>query len=406
IDHAGAGTNTLTTNTASATTFAGTIRNTAGTLKLVKNGSGTLILSGNNTYTGETDINAGTLTANTNSALGAASAPVYIGNGSSATAGTPAILAIAAGVTLQNTTIVTNPDFNGSNALRTITGNGGTSTYTGNVYIGGGAVLSAASGNTTNFTGVIQNSTDNGTGVNRDLTKNGAGIVTLSGNNIYTGSTIVNGGFLNAAANGALGSGTTGTSGIAVNSGTLVLTNSAATDRVKDTAPITLAGGTLARSGFGTVSEGTGASRNGSTFTGTNTVGLGALTLTAASTLDYNPTISVFPTGGVGTFVFSSFTPNGNLLTINNYYSSANAGSNLSGVDGIDDRLIFNSDQSSNLAFFSFGGTVGAAEIALGGGFFEVVPVPEPSTWAAGILALTALCYSKRRYFRVTRTIS
>jgi autotransporter-associated beta strand protein len=75
------GTSTLTVNPASGitTTFAGTIAGTnggtQGNMALQKNGAGTLILTGANTYTGSTTINGGTLTAadTTGSALGSTS---------------------------------------------------------------------------------------------------------------------------------------------------------------------------------------------------------------------------------------------------------------------------------------------------------------------------------------------
>ena len=59
----GGGTGTLAMNVDDGQSFdyAGTIRNTAGTLALVKGGEGTQVLSGANSYTGGTTINAGTL---------------------------------------------------------------------------------------------------------------------------------------------------------------------------------------------------------------------------------------------------------------------------------------------------------------------------------------------------------
>jgi fibronectin-binding autotransporter adhesin len=75
------GTSTLTVNPANgvSTTFAGTIAGTnggaQGNMALQKNGAGTLMLTGANTYSGSTTINGGTLTAanTTGSALGSTS---------------------------------------------------------------------------------------------------------------------------------------------------------------------------------------------------------------------------------------------------------------------------------------------------------------------------------------------
>src|SRR3712207_8902926 len=50
----------------------------------------------------------------------------------------------------------------------------------------------------------------------------------------------------------------------------------------------------------------------GASLTGTNSLGLGALTLTSNSTFNFD----ALSTGGVGTFVFNGFTPNGNTLNI------------------------------------------------------------------------------------------
>lgn len=246
-----------------------------------------------------------------------------------------------------------------------------------------------ATGGTLIVNGVISNANSNVT-----LNLTGGGIVQFNGANTYTGATNVaaNGGTLNASATGALGH----TSSITVNSGgTLLLSGSGNLDRVNNSAGINLNGGTFARTG--TAREGTGAAVvNGIPIGGANSVGLGALTLNSTSTLD-------FGTGGVGTLVFTSFTPNGHTLNILNYINSnANPATNTSGVDGNDDRLIFNQDESGNLSSFSFGG-LSAIEIALGGGFWEITAVPEPSTWAAGALALVGLLTTQRR--RVTRLL-
>ena len=72
------GTPTLTVGDNNATgasnTFSGVIKNTAGTLALTKTGSGTLTLSGNNTYSGATTVSVGTLKAGSTTGLSANSA--------------------------------------------------------------------------------------------------------------------------------------------------------------------------------------------------------------------------------------------------------------------------------------------------------------------------------------------
>jgi autotransporter-associated beta strand protein len=72
--------NTLTVATSAGNaTFSGRI---SGTGSLVKDGAGTQVLSGNNTYTGTTTVNSGTLQANAANALGATS-QVLMNNGGS-----------------------------------------------------------------------------------------------------------------------------------------------------------------------------------------------------------------------------------------------------------------------------------------------------------------------------------
>jgi autotransporter-associated beta strand protein len=224
------------------------------------------------------------------------------------------------------------------------------------------------------------------------LNLNGGGTLRLTGVNSYTGGTLVSAGRLEAAANNALGNGTVG---VTVNSGgTLVFTNASATNRLNDSAGVTLAGGTLARSGTGVVSEGSGSSVvNGTITGGANAAGMGALTLTASSSLDFGND------AGRGTLVFSSFVSNAHVLNVLNWISStANKTTNTSGVDGSDDRLIFAADESANLARFNFGSGLTATEIALGGGFFEIVPISEPETREACWLALGGMtCQFIRR---------
>jgi len=67
---ASSGTPTLTVGAnGNSGSFSGVIQNTAGTLALIKSGAGTLTLSGANTYSGGTTLNAGILSVGNNSAL-------------------------------------------------------------------------------------------------------------------------------------------------------------------------------------------------------------------------------------------------------------------------------------------------------------------------------------------------
>ena len=156
------GTAILTTGDATSTTFSGVMSGTGG---LTKQGAGIFTLSGANTYTGATTINAGTLRV----------------AGGAAIADTSAVtLANVAGATL---------DLNGTNeTIGSLAGGGAAG---GNVTLGAGTLTTGIANNTT-YTGVISGS--------GGLTKQGTGIFTLSGNNTYTGATIINAGTLTLGA--------------------------------------------------------------------------------------------------------------------------------------------------------------------------------------------------------------
>ncbi|MEY2486329.1 MAG: fibronectin-binding autotransporter adhesin [Verrucomicrobiota bacterium] len=388
------------TTTAAELTISSIIQDGSGSSGISKQSAGTLVLSGANTYTGKTTITAGTLSINTIQNAGSAT-PNALGEPAS---GANSIIDLAG--TLQYTGSTAGSSDRVINLTGATGGAGSLDASGSTTFALSGGVTSAGTSGTTTLTltgtgsgsesGVIANGTSpNVTAV----TKTGAGTWTLSGMNTYTGATTIasNGGTLIAGATGALGN----TASVTVNSGgILALSGSGNLDRVNNAAPITLgttagAAGTILRSGNGTVSEGVGASRNGGTVTGTSSVGFGALTLASTSNLD-------FGTGGVGTLNFTSFAPTGFTLNILNYTSTANQPANISGVDGTDDRLIFNQDQSGNLGSFNFGG-IAATEIALDTGFFEVVPIPEPSTWVVGALAFSLLLVTQRR--RMTRLL-
>ncbi len=147
---------------------------------LTKQGPGTLTLSGNNTYTGNTSINAGTLIATNANALGSTGSGTTVNSG--ATLELDGTLTYAEPVALNNATltwVAGNPTLNGGVAL------------TGSNTVNGGA-------GTFTLGGVI-----GGTG---GFDKIGAGTVVVSGNNTYTGITQVSAGTLQVSSNNGLGS--------------------------------------------------------------------------------------------------------------------------------------------------------------------------------------------------------
>ncbi|HWM24162.1 MAG TPA: autotransporter-associated beta strand repeat-containing protein [Chthoniobacterales bacterium] len=345
---------------------------------VTKDGLGTLILNAANTYTGLTTVSAGVLNIRNATSLGTTGGGTTVSSGATLqlqnniTIGNEALTLRGGGATGQNGALVNVS---------------GTNNYGGLLTLGAASTISSDSGtlNLTNIgtiTGATYGLTLRGSGngsvastigtTSGTLTKSGTGTWTLTGANTFTGATTVNGGTLTLAAGstGALGF----TSAITVNSGgTLLL---AGNNQINNFASLTLGGGTFARGNF---NEG-----------GLNTVGLGALILSAAgSHLD-------FGTGFVGTLTFASFAPGAFTLTIDNWTGSF-------GTVGtaFTDRLIFNSNQSANLGSFNFTGFApGAVAFDLGNGYWEIVPVPEAGTYFNGALVVALILLHHRRQVR------
>jgi autotransporter-associated beta strand protein len=223
-----------------------------GTNGLVKNGNGTLTLSGTNTYTGRTTVNAGTLnvTARVNQLSGLTLADVAGATFNYSNAGSYQIFGLSGG------------GANGGN-LASTAGFLLTANATNNIY---GGILSGA--------GFIEHT--------------GNGTQTLSGMNTYSGKTKINNGTLSInsissvnggdsslgkvtnVANGTIDMGTTTTTGTLLYTGT-----GHSTDRVVNLLGTT-GGATLNASGsgalvFSNAFTATGAGNKTLTLTGTNT---------------------------------------------------------------------------------------------------------------------------------------
>ncbi len=283
------GANTLTTGDANDTMFAGVASGSGG---LTKAGSGTLTLSGVNTYTGGTSLTAGTLAIGDAAALGTGG--LTIGNGT-VVHGVGMDRIIANAVTVSGDFTITSDDvmdFSGTADLGAAT-----------------RVITVGSNSDSAFDGVVSNG---------GVDKQGDGVLIFAGDNTYAGGTTLTAGTLGVGHDNALGTGA-----LTIEDGTtlqpegdITLANAltvngdfiVATDPMDPAATLTLTSGiTLsatrqisvqdnATAELSGVLSGAGgltkAGNNGltlsgtNTYTGTTTVNEGTLTLNGGSAID------------------------------------------------------------------------------------------------------------------------
>ena len=165
--------NALTIGTAAGTTnFFGTIR---GTGSIIKDGTSTQILSGTNTYTGLTSVQAGTLQAGSTQAFGVNSLVIVANGAKLELAGfSNTIGVLSDGGVFPATGIVQNTLATGGNSPTVLT-------------------IAGTNGPGVGFGGTINQS---GVGAPVQVVKNGAGTQSLSGQSNYSGGTILNAGTL------------------------------------------------------------------------------------------------------------------------------------------------------------------------------------------------------------------
>jgi fibronectin-binding autotransporter adhesin len=167
-------------------TYAGII---SGTGTVTKNGSAVLGLTAANPFTGGFNLNTGTASVNSTTALGAANSPVNIANGTtlSTTAGTARTLTYAFAV-------------NGNFSLGQAAGGTAAVTMAGTVNLGGATRTISLVNAADTISGVISNG---------GLTVNaGTGVLSITGANTYSGSTTLSTGTTSINGTSTLGDGT------------------------------------------------------------------------------------------------------------------------------------------------------------------------------------------------------
>ena len=269
-----------------------------GTSGLTKSGSAALTLSGANTYTGLTSINAGTLVVANAQALGGSGAGTTVANG--------AALQLQGGITIVGEALTLNgTGVSGSGALQNLSGD---NTYGGSITLATASRINSASGvltlgNTGAVTGgncgLAIGGTGNiicrcviGSGIN-GLTKDGSGTLILAGNNSYGGGTTIGEGTLQVGEGGA--SGTLG-SGTVTGSGYLIFNRDCitSTNAIAGSVYVAIAAGSTLKIGGNDASG----LPNGTTGTGGTMVN-GTLDLNG-----YSPTIGeLFGTGTIASSV-------------------------------------------------------------------------------------------------------
>jgi autotransporter-associated beta strand protein len=421
------GTGNITNNTSLIVNRTGTINLNdiiSGTGSLTKQAAGTLALSASNSFSGGSTLSAGVIRAAHNNALGTGALV--------SSAGTT--LEVTNGINLANNLSVYNVRFlNGGNTLSgTITNNntvydvnagqtnilGGFVTGSGSVTLIGGGVLDIT-GTTNNYTGntVISNgtiristlansNTVSSIGVSNNVTLAGANatntIIDYTGGNVTTDRAFVfngvatngEGGTLNISNSSTVVTMTgsaSGTGKMIVDGGTLVLSNTSTSDSFAPTSIQVESGATLQLAANNQIGNSTGLILNGGTFrTGTSTAGfsetLGALTLTASSTID----LGAWSTGlRQLTFANSSAITWTGTLTITNWQGVAQQSSAVA-------EILFG---TGGLTSAQLGQVYWANQNINGGELIggELVPVPEPRVYAAAIALLAAVGWRERK---------
>ncbi len=295
---------TLLTGGNNATTnFGGAISETGGIGNLTKMGTGTLILSTGNTYSGTTTVSVGVLQIEQDGALGTTA-------GGTTVTGGAALQLIASGIAdpIGEALTLNGTGISNGGALRNLSG---THTWTGGITLGSETRINSDTF-TLSLNGGITGTNQNlilGAGINSTievnsaittgsgtLTKDGTGTVILDGVNTYTGVTTVNAGQLELKNGAAIAD----TGAVVVNaSSALFIFNSETIGSLAGggivqlliNSTLTIGGNNASATFSGSISEvagtgsltkigaGTQTLSGANTYTGTTTVSAGVLAL-------------------------------------------------------------------------------------------------------------------------------
>jgi fibronectin-binding autotransporter adhesin len=296
-----------------------------------KLGTGTMTLTGNNTYGGTTTVSAGVLNIQNNTALGAVAGGTVVN--------TNAALELQNNITVGNESLTLNGDgFNGSGgALRNVSGS---NTWNGAISLATDSRITTDAASTLTINGTITSGSDRnvtfdsagttyatnaiGTG-NGGITKQGDGTLYLSGNSTFHGTTAINAGVVNISHDNALG---------ATDGGTTVASGAA----LELQGNIHVGAEALSLSGSGV--SGGGALLN---VSGNNTYG-GTVTVAGSTALIQADAGSLTLSGGVAT--------GGNALTVggtaNTTISGALTGTSAGSITKVDSSTLTISSANNN----------------------------------------------------------
>ncbi len=348
---------------------------------LTKNGSGTLTLTGTNTYSGATTIAAGTLNANASAALGDESSTntLAFAGGTLQAAGaitspsTRPVSVSSATALIDTTGNVVEIDgvISGANGVTKSGGSGGALTLTGNNTYSGATTISAGNLNATSSAALGDASATNTLVFNggalqaggtiaspstRAVTLSAPGTIFTSGNTVSIAG-VISGGSSNSLLKTdpgtlTLSGANTFQGGLQLNTGTLNINNATALG----TGTFTIAGGTIDNTSGGSITETNNNAQswnNDFTFTGSNdlNLGTGAVTLSASrqvTVTSHNLTVGGAISGsalgltkaGAGTLTLTGSNTYSGSTTISGGTLNANSSAAL-GSGGASNTLVF-----------------------------------------------------------------